>query len=108
MFARIVTIHLKSNALKDFTQTLENQIIPMLRKYPGFRDGITFVSDNGMEITAISLWDSKEPAEKYSASLYPSVLESIGKFLSGKPQVRVLRVLNSTAHKLTASAVVAA
>jgi len=42
MFARNVSIHLKSNMLSDYTRTFEKDILPLLRKQNGFRDEITF------------------------------------------------------------------
>jgi len=43
MFARNVSIRLKSNILREFQQTFEKEVLPLLRKQPGFRDEITFV-----------------------------------------------------------------
>ena len=42
MFARNVSIHLKSNLLSDYTRTFENYILPLLRKQNGFNGEITF------------------------------------------------------------------
>jgi hypothetical protein len=36
------------------------------------------------------------------------VLKALDKFLDGPPKIRVSNVINSTSHKLTAAAVVAA
>ena len=62
MFARHVSMHLKSNTrLKpntraEFTQTIENEILPLLRKPHGFQDEIVFVAPgSGTEVVAISL-----------------------------------------------------
>ncbi len=33
MFARNVSIHLKSNMLSDYTRTFEKDILPLLRKH---------------------------------------------------------------------------
>ena len=38
MFARNVSIHLKSNMLSDYTRTFEKDILPVLRKQKGFKD----------------------------------------------------------------------
>jgi heme-degrading monooxygenase HmoA len=107
MFARIVSIHLKPNTLNDFTQTLEKDVVPMLRKQPGFRDEIALAADGGTDVTAISLWDTKEQADTYATANYPNVLKAFDKFLDGPPKVRVSNVIN-TSYKLTATAVVAA
>jgi heme-degrading monooxygenase HmoA len=108
MFARTVTINLKPNTLNDFTQTLENDVVPMLHKQPGFRDEIALVGDNNTNVTAISLWDTKEQADAYATTGYPAVLKAFEKFLDGTPKVQLSKVLNSTTHKLTAAAVIAA
>ena len=42
MFARTVNLRLKSNSVAEFTQTIDNEIIPLLRKQKGFQDEITF------------------------------------------------------------------
>ena len=108
MFARNVSIRLKPNTLKDFNQTFEKEIVPMLRKQAGFRDEIALASDDSSFVTAISIWDSKEQAEAYNTSTYPAVLKALDNYLDGPPKVRILSVVSSTSHKLTAAAVVAA
>src|SRR5437660_1337025 len=41
MFARRVDMHLKPNSVAEFTQRLEKDILPLLRKQKGFQDEIT-------------------------------------------------------------------
>jgi hypothetical protein len=103
MFARKVNIRIKPDSLQDFTVLLEREILPLLRKQPGFRDEITLVNENGTELTALSLWENRSASETYDTAVYHSVLESLGKYLDGRPQVTVMRVINSTAHKLAAT-----
>ncbi len=38
MFARSVTIRLKSNSVGEFNRTLEKEILPLLQKQKGFQD----------------------------------------------------------------------
>jgi len=99
MFARNVALRLKPNTLAEFTRTLENEVIPMLRKQKGFQDEITFCNLGGMDIIAISLWDTKEHAEAYNTAGYPEVLKILNKVLDGSPRVRVSDVISSTLHK---------
>ena len=73
MFARNVSIHLKSNMLSDYTRTFEKDVLPLLRKQNGFKDEIAFSSPSGTDITAISLWDNKANAEAYNTNTYRSV-----------------------------------
>ena len=104
MFARSVSLHLKANSAGEFSRTIENEIIPLLRKQKGFQDEVTFIASEGKEAVAISMWDSKENAETYSRGTYPEVLKSLAKVVEGTPQVRTYEVCNSTFHKVAAHA----
>lgn len=73
MFARNVSIRLKSNMLSDYTRTFDNDILSLLRRQNGFRDEITFASPGGVDVTAISLWENKTDAEAYNTYLSRSV-----------------------------------
>jgi len=66
MYTRNVSMKLKVNSAKEFTQTLENEVIPVLRKQKGFKDEITLLAPERNEAVAISFWDKKEDAETYN------------------------------------------
>ena len=102
MFARSVSIRLKPNSVAEFNGTLENEILPLLRKQKGFRDELALVAPNGSEVLAISLWDQKENADAYSHEAYPAVLKTLGKVVEGTPQVHTHEVSSSTFHKIAA------
>jgi len=99
MFARNVSIHLKSNMLSDYTQTFEQDVLPLLRKQKGFKDEITFAGP-GADVTAISLWENKNDAEAYNTNTYPQVLKTLARFIEGTPQVRNSEVVTSTLHNI--------
>ncbi len=100
MFARNVSIRLKPNSVAEFTRTLENEIIPLLRKQKGFQDEITLVAPGGLEAIGISLWDKKEEADAYSRTTYQEVQKTLAKVVEGTPQVHTYEVSNSTFHKI--------
>src|SRR5437870_2088841 len=102
MFARSVSMHLKPNNTAEFTRTIENEIIPLLRKQKGFQDEITLVAAEGLTAIAISFWDRKENAEAYSRTTYPEVQKALAKVVEGTPQVRTHEVSNSTFHQIAA------
>ena len=102
MYARTVRVELKPNSVAEFTQLLEKDVIPMLRKQHGFKDEIAFVPTDGKEAIAISLWEEKENAETYNRATYPDVLKTLAKVVVGTPQVHTLEVTNSTFHKIAA------
>ena len=56
MFARKVSLQLKPNSVVEFSQTIEKDIIPLLRQQPGFQDKIVFVVPGGTVAVAISVW----------------------------------------------------
>ena len=102
MFARTVRMELRPNSVAEFTQLLENNVIPMLRKQHGFKDEIAYVPTDGKEAVAISLWEEKENAETYNRATYPEVLKTLAKVVVGTPQVHTCEVTNSTFHKIAA------
>jgi hypothetical protein len=70
----------------------------------GFRDEIAFAVPGGLDVVAISLWDTKEYAEAYKTAGYPEVLKILNKVLDGTPKVQVSDVISSTIHKPAAVA----
>lgn len=100
MFARNVSIHLKSNMLSDYTRTFEKDVLPLLRKQHGFKDEITFAAPGGVDVTAISLWENKTDAEVYNTNTYPQVLKTMARFIEGTPKVQTSDVVSSTFHHI--------
>jgi heme-degrading monooxygenase HmoA len=95
---------LKVNSATEFSRTLENDVIPMLRKQKGFKDEITLVAPERNDVVAISFWDRKEDAEAYNRDKYPEVLKTLSKLIEGTPKVESFEVANSTSHKIAAKA----
>ncbi len=106
MFARNVSIHLKSNVLSDYTRTFDTDILPLLRKQKGFKDEITFAGPGGIDVTAISLWENKADAEVYNTNAYPQVLKTMARFIEGTPKVQTSDVVSSTLHEIAVHATV--
>jgi hypothetical protein len=95
-------MRLKTNSTKAFTDSIEKEIIPLLRKQKGLQDEITFVVPGGTEAVGISLWDQKENAEVYGRGTYAEVQKVLGKVLEGTPRVQSYEVGNSTLHQVAA------
>jgi heme-degrading monooxygenase HmoA len=103
MFARTVRMQLKPNSVAQFTETMEKDVIPLLRKQAGFRDEITLLpADGSNDAVAISFWEKRENADAYQRSAYPDVLKAVAKVADGTPQVQTSEVSNSTWHKIAA------
>jgi len=104
MYTRNVTMKLKANCAPEFTRTLENEVIPMLRQQKGFRDEIALVAPERNEVVGISFWDRKEDAELYNRENYPEILKTLSKVVEGTPRVELFEVANSTSHRIAAKA----
>ena len=104
MYAHRVSVHQKPNSTAAFTQRLEQQVIPMLRKQKGFEDEITFVGPAGTDAFGVSLWDNKESADAYNRGSYAEVTKILEKLVDGTPRVDTYEVSNSTFHKIGAAA----
>ena len=104
MYTRNVNIKMNADCAPDFTRTLENDVIPVLRKQKGFRDEITLVAPERNEVLAISFWDRKEDAEAYNREKYPEILKVLSKVVEGTPRVESFEVSNSTSHQIAAKA----
>jgi hypothetical protein len=104
MFARHVSIHLKSNMLSDYARTFENDTLPLLRQQKGFKDEITLSNPGSLDVVAVSLWDSRANAETYNTNTYPQVLKTIERMIDGAPKVQTFEAATSTFHKLAVAA----
>ena len=99
MYSRHVTCNLKPIKREELTQMFDREILPLLQKQNGFNDEIAFVDQDGKQVLAISLWESKESADTYSRETYPQVLKSLARVIEGTPQVRGYDVAISTFHR---------
>ncbi len=104
MFARNVSIHLKSNMLSDYSRTFENDVLPLLRKQKGFKDEITLSNPSSLDAIAISLWETRADAEAYNTKTYPEVLKTLARMIDGTPKVQTFESVTSTFHKVAVAA----
>lgn len=104
MFARIVEVTFKTGKAKEFTNRLNNEIVPTLRKQPGFVDEISLVSEQQPDQgVSISFWNAKQDAERYNREQFPRIVESIRSLLETEPEVRTFNVSASTVSKIVAA-----
>ena len=100
MFARHVTLKLKSNSAQQITSAIKNEVLPLLHKQKGFRDEVTLVAPERSECVAISFWETKEDAQAYASAVYPQVLKTLSTVVEGTPKVETFEVASSTIHKI--------
>jgi hypothetical protein len=96
MFVRKVAARLKPNSLTEFTNLMEREILPWLRKQEGFRDLIILATADSREVATISFWDHETNAEAYNSGGYPEILKILQKLLDGAPYVKTFDVVSMT------------
>jgi len=100
MFARGVSIHLKSSMLSDYTRTFENEVLPLLREQKGFKDAISLSNPSSPDVVAITLWQNKGNAEAYNTNAYTEVLKRLERLIDGTPKVQTFEFVTSTFHNV--------
>ena len=95
-FVREIQYQIKNGKEKEFAGVFEADVVPMLRKQPGFQHEITMANPKGAH--AISIWDDKKSAETYGTDTYPKVLAKLTNLLDGVPTVETYETANSYAR----------
>jgi hypothetical protein len=103
MFARKVAARLKPNSLTKFTELIEHEILPWLRRQEGFLDLITLSAPDGREVATISFWDHQQNAEAHNPNGYPDALENLEELLDAPPYVKTFDVVHSTFQRVASA-----
>ena len=83
MFARLLEFIPKLEKKDEFVKTVKNEILPILKKQPGFLEILPFFPELTTEKTiVISLWTEKKDAEKYEKEMFPKVQEILHPYLT--------------------------
>jgi heme-degrading monooxygenase HmoA len=96
MFARKVAARLKPDSLTEFTDLVEYEILPWLRRQKGFLDLIVLAAPHSREVATVSFWDREENEAAFSSAGFPEVLNTLGDLLDGAPYVKTFDVVSST------------
>ena len=103
MYTRIVEITSKSGKARELCNTIEDKVLPILKKQAGFVDETVLVSDTeSNQVVGLSLWNSKEDAVRYHQEQYPKIHEMLKHLIETEPAIRTFDVQTSTAHQITA------
>jgi heme-degrading monooxygenase HmoA len=102
MFARIVELTCYSGQTEELCRTVDEKILPILKKQRGFRDAITLASNNDpTRVLGISFWNSREDAECYNRQEYSIIVERLRNFCRSDPRVETFDVESSTTHSIS-------
>jgi quinol monooxygenase YgiN len=103
MFTRIVECYVKKEKKQDFTEKMQNVVLPILQSQPGFVDLLALSSEDEPErVASISLWRSRADAERYHRAHYDEIVDSLRPMLRDEPSIEFYNVEASTAHRIAA------
>ena len=103
MHVRIVETTSKQGKARELCHTIDEKVLPILKKQTGFVDELVMVSNaEPNEVIAISFWKTKEDAQSYEREQFENVKKIIQQMFEAAPVVRTFDVHSSTAHRLTA------
>ena len=103
MFTRIVELTTKPGKNEQLSATINDKVLPILKRQKGFVDEMVFVSDKEEDrVLALSFWNTKQDADQYHRTDYPKVQEAIRPLLDAEPAIRTYEVHTSTTHKIAA------
>ena len=87
MYARKVSLCLKSESVSQFLHKIEHEVIPLLRKQRGYLDQLILLSNCGKIIYVYSFWKNSEDAEKYDCTTLPVLSKLLTEVVDGALRV---------------------
>ena len=102
MLARVVEVGIKGGKKKEVTKILQNELLPLLQKQPGFVAYETLARDTDPSVTtSITYWQSKDDADScYSMPAYNTILNKLRPLLSNEIRPVLHNVEISTTHRI--------
>jgi Antibiotic biosynthesis monooxygenase len=101
MHARMILVTTKPGQVKDCVKTMVERELPLLKLQPGFVDAVALTSDTERDrFVGVTIWRSKEDAEKYANGQGRLVLGSIENLVQDEPIVHTFNLEASTIHNI--------
>jgi hypothetical protein len=95
-YARNLHLTLKAGKEQEFRGVMDREVVPVLKKQGGFQEELALVG-NGHAM-GITVWDTKEHAQRYETLVLPKVMEHLRSILDGQPRVELFEVATRTLH----------
>jgi hypothetical protein len=89
MFARILDFEIKMEKKEEFVKIMKSQVLPILKKQTGFLEILPFFPEKMKEekVLTISLWGTKQDADRYERECYPKINDLLKPFLTSPVEV---------------------
>ena len=101
MFTRTIEVNLKHDTKPAFFKKLKAEVLPILKKTPGFFDIVVLENETEQnKIFTVSFWETKKNAEYYEKEWYPKVKAIIETFFVTPPVVKYYTLEETFSEKL--------
>jgi quinol monooxygenase YgiN len=101
MYARLIQATAKQGQLKDCVSAFVDRGIPVLKQQQGFVDAYALSSDTERDrFVGVSIWKSKEDAERYVNGPGRQLMESVKPLLQQEPAIGTFNLEASTTHNI--------
>lgn len=102
MYTRVVELSSKSGKARELANTIDEKVLPILKKQIGFVDEAVMASDvEPNRVLALSFWNTREDAQRYQREQFDTVQKIVQELLESAPVVLTFDVHASTAHKIS-------
>jgi heme-degrading monooxygenase HmoA len=92
----------KPGTKDEFMNKWTGQILPTLKKQPGFVDEILLFQEGSTEGAGLCFWDSKDQAEHYARDVFPQQADKVKDLMEGTPRVRSYNVEVAETFRISA------
>jgi quinol monooxygenase YgiN len=102
MLARVVEVGIKGGKKQEVAKILQNELVPVLQKQPGFVAYETLSRETDPNLTtSITYWQNKDDADNcYAMPAYTSILDKLRPLLTNEIRPVIHNVEISTAHRI--------
>jgi heme-degrading monooxygenase HmoA len=92
MYMLFIDGDLKPGKKDEFLKAWNSQILPLLKKQPGFVDEILLVEESVEQPRGLSFWKTREDGERYLREGFPQAKDFVQHLMQGSPNIRKFEV----------------
>jgi heme-degrading monooxygenase HmoA len=90
----------KPGTKNEFLNLWASQILPTLKKQPGYIDEILLYSEQPQQGVGLSFWKSQKEADHYQSEVFPQQAAKVKHLLNGTPTIRNFNVEASETFRI--------
>ena len=91
MYARKVSLSLKSESAPQSLNKVEHEVIPLFRKQKGYLDELVVLSDDKKMLYLYTFWDNSKDAEQFDRTALPVLTSLLTEVADGALRVDAFR-----------------